>query len=468
MIVEKSGNSADIASVFASHVAVARYENIPRETVEATKNSILDTLGVIMGASGTIPQCRELVGLVKEAGGKPESTIFGFGGKVPAWMAAFANGGMGHGLDYDDIHAKVAVHPSSSVVPAAFAAAERMGQVNGRDFLTAVTLGIDMACRLALGITWEHDWHLSTVFGTFACAAASGKIMGLGKDKLVNAFGIALCQGACPMEVNYGVGSDLRASYPAFTAKAGVLSACMAQRGIDGPKNSMEGRAALYPIYFKGKYDRNAIIAGLGKQFEGGNVVFKVWPACSATHPYIEATLRAVTKNDIHSQDIERITMFIYGGSGKNLCEPLEARRKPPSILDAKFSLPFTVAIAATRRKVVIADYSSEGLKDQQILEMAQKVAPKFEKAVNQTGEIKRGDVEIQTKAGKQYREQVEVTHGLPRNPVSRVDLVDKFNDCVRYSAKPLPRHNAGKIVELIMGLEEVADVGEIMRLMPS
>ena len=190
------------------------YEDIPREAIEATKKAILDALGVIAGASGTVPGCKELAELVSEAGGKAESSIIGFGGKVPAWMAALANGGMGHGLEYDDIHTLVVVHPSACVVPAAFAAAQRVGGVSGRDFLTAVTAGIDITSRLGLAIDWKEDWHLSCVFGAFGCAAAAGKIMGLSREQLINAFGIALCQAGCTMQLNVGVGSNLRGAYP--------------------------------------------------------------------------------------------------------------------------------------------------------------------------------------------------------------------------------------------------------------
>lgn len=471
MEVARLENAPDLASVFAGHIAATGYEHIPQQAAEAAKNSILDTLGVILGASGTVPQCRELAALVTEAGGKAESTIFGFGGKVPAWMAAFTNGAMGHGLDYDDLHSRVAVHTGSCVVPAALATAERMGGASGKNLIAAVALGTDMSCRLALGVKWEHDWHLSTIFGSPACAAASGKLLGLGPRELLNAFGIALCQGACPMEVNFGVGSDLRASYPAFPAKAGVLSACMAQRGIDGPHNSLEGKAGLYAVYFKGKYDRHVVAANLGTHFEGSNVVFKVWPACSATHVYIDATLRLVMSHDIRPEDIQQITILLYGGAGKNLCEPLEGRRTPTSILDAKFSLPFTVALAATRRKVVIGDYSQDGLKDRHVLDMAQKVVPKIvpnEGRDSTSGLTTRGTVEIETKDGQLYRETVEAANGLPRNPVSREDLASKFIDCARYSAKPLPRGNAERIVELVMDLEDVADVRAITQLLPS
>ena len=64
-----------------------------------------------------------IIDLVKEGGGKEESTIIGFGGKVPSWMAAFANGAMSHPLDYDDVDELGKLHAGMSTVPVAFAIA---------------------------------------------------------------------------------------------------------------------------------------------------------------------------------------------------------------------------------------------------------------------------------------------------------------------------------------------------------
>ena len=87
--------------------------------------------------------------------------------------------------------------------------------------------------------------------------------------------------------------------YHGFTAKAGVLSALMAERGIDGPSSSLEGKSGLYTIYFRGKYNREAVLDELGKRFEGVNISFKPWATCGITHAYIEATLECVNEHNI-------------------------------------------------------------------------------------------------------------------------------------------------------------------------
>jgi len=61
---------------------------------------------------------------------------------------------------------EVPVHPSSPVITASFAVAERAGHVPGKDFLAAVALGNDLICRMGLAIHWKMDWSLTPVLGS--------------------------------------------------------------------------------------------------------------------------------------------------------------------------------------------------------------------------------------------------------------------------------------------------------------
>jgi 2-methylcitrate dehydratase PrpD len=461
----ESAKEKDIAYALARNVVSVNYKDLPPEVVKVTKMSVLDTLGVIVAASGTVPGIPEMVELVKETGGREESTIVGFGGRVPAWMAAFVNAAMGHALDYDDLHHGAMLHPSSPAVTAGFAVAERIGAVTGSDFIAAVALGNDLACRLALSVPLKGTWHPTTVFGVFGAAATSGKLLGLDEEKMVDALGIAFCHAAGTMELREGVGSNLGGMRDAFPAKGGVLSALMVQKGIGGIKNSFEGRAGLFPVYFDGEYDREILISELGKQFEGANVGFKPWPSCGTTHIYIDATLQIVSEHDISPEDIEEITATV-GDFAQRLFVPLEGRRRPVTTLDAKYSIPFTVATAAARRAVVIKDFLPEGIKDSASLEMAQKVVPKYDPAFTTIKGRPPGKIEIRTKQGKVYQKRLEVPYGHHTNPLGRQDIVNKFRDCALYSVSPLSSENVDRVIELTSRLETLEDVGQVIGLL--
>jgi 2-methylcitrate dehydratase PrpD len=455
----------DASKILAEHILRVRYDDLPQDAVEVTKKSILDTIGVILGASGLVPSIRPIVEMAEELGGKEESTLIGFGVKCPAPMAAFVNGAMAHCLDYDDIHHSAKIHPSTSIVPAALAVAERRGKTAGKDLIRAIAIGADISTRIGLSSTWRFPWHMSPLTGQFSAAAACSKLLGLKADQIRNAFGIALCQAAGSMELRWGVDSDLGGMYAAFPAKGGVLSAMLAQKGITGIQNSFEGRAGFFNLYFQGEYKRDILLADLGKRFEGVNTGFKPWPACAYTHVYIDAALQLAKEKNLRVQDIDEVVIYV-GDVAQNLCEPLEARRAPKTILDAKFSLPYTVAVAILNRDVRLKDYTVDALQNKEVLAMAKKVVPKFDSHFNIARAFPPGKVEIRTVKGQTHVLEVEHPYGHPTKPLSRDTLIDKFRDCASLATRPLSLQQVERVTGLLTNLEEVEDVNDIMRLL--
>jgi 2-methylcitrate dehydratase PrpD len=175
-----------------------RYEDIPPQVLAATKKSIVDTFAAML--AGTSAQgCPEVVAQALEWGGKKESTVFHYGKKVPAFLAALANGMMARAVDFDDVFEPGTMHASASIVPAVVAAAEMKGGLSGKQFLTAVTLGVDLICRM--GRTNKIPSGLSGMnvtfqYACFGCAGVVGRILGLDEEKMVHAMGLAYSQTA--------------------------------------------------------------------------------------------------------------------------------------------------------------------------------------------------------------------------------------------------------------------------------
>jgi len=467
-------NKKDAVFALADYVVKLKYEDIPSEVVEVTKVDILDTLGVAIAASTTTPACREMAELVKEMGGKEESTIIAYGGKVPSYMAAFVNAALAHSLNYDDLYDANGLHPGCIVFPSALAVAERAGKVSGKEFITAHTLGIDVMGRLGRAVfppillrDWVlYGWLPAQLLGYFGATAVAGRLLGLNEDKMVSAFGLAYCQTAGNLEPLFGVGAD-KGVYPSYPAQAGVLSALMAQRGVAGPRNSLEGRAGLFKVYFQGEYDPTPLTANLGKSFDGVNLGFYTFPCDGWTHAYITTTLQMVDEHDVQPQDVEAITVFV-GPRGERLCEPLQIRRNPRNMTEAQFSLPFIVATAIVKGKPRINHFTNDGIKDPEILQLSNKATwqsdPECDKQYG-TGVLP-AKVEIKLRDGHVlHSEQKGFRYGNPRNPITKGELVEKFRDCASYSVKPLPKDSVEKVIELVDKLEEVDDVSQIIRL---
>jgi len=455
----------DAAFTLARYVVHARWEDLTEKVVETTKRDILDVLGVAFAGSAALG-VNDVVELFKEWGGKRESTVIGYDLMLPCTSAALINGMMSHALDYDDGHDEAMVHAAASVVPAAFAVAERKGGVNGKDFLTAVAVGIDLMARMALGARTNlrvSGWVYSCIFGYFGATAAAGKLIGLDEEKMVNAFGIAYSQTAGSFQSIADAALTKRAQL-GFAARAGVFSALLAERGITGPQNCVEGDYGIYKNYIRGEYDLGLVLSDLGKRYEVENLGFKAYPCCGYTHGPIYLTLSLMREHQIRPEDVEEINVFT-GRNAADLFLPAERKRRPLSVPDAQFSIPYTVAVAVIKGNVSIGDFTPEAINDPCVLEMAQKVRGIIVEELTRR-EVEPAIVEIRTKDGKRYSKRIENRKGSPENPMTLEELISKFRDCMAHGRKTIPGDEVERIIELVRHAEELNDVTEIIKRM--
>jgi 2-methylcitrate dehydratase PrpD len=449
----------------AKNIIDTDYEDIPRHAAGVTKKSLLDAVGVILAAGNLGEGCKQFVTLAIEQGGKKESTIIGFDVKVPACMAAFANGSMSHALDFEDSHDAALVHPNAAAIPAALAIAERMGNVSGKEFITALTLGSDLVARLGLALNEnpvEYGWYMPPILQAFGATAASSKLLKLDMEQVRNAFSLTLCQATCSAELIYSSPSMIRAIRDAFSAKAGLLSALLAEKGITGFEHPFEGRAGLFNTYSRGKWDPLSLTKELGKIFEGANVSFKPWPSCRGTHAYIDATLHILEKRHLKPVEIKEIRLTV-SPVNKMLCEPLENKMSPATAIEAKFSLPFTVATAIVYGKVTLEHFSPRALSDPVVLELARKVSYGVDEKLS-LRQATQGSLQIEAKNGRTYSKSLEFACGHPDNPMSDETFLSKFMDCAKHSVKKFSKRTLSKIAELILNLEEIKGISELTK----
>lgn len=454
----------DMSFTLADTIYWTNYNDLSAEAIEVTKKDILDVLGTAIAGANALG-ISEIAGLIKDWGGKEESTVIGFDCKVPSANAALVNGTMSHALDYDDGYDPAIVHTACAVVPASFAIAERTGNVDGKKFITAVALGIDLMCRMGLATRLslrESGWVYTSIFGYFGAAASASKILGLDNNRIVNALGIAYSQTSGNFQSIQDAVLTKRIQ-PGFASKAGVLSALLAERGVTGIQNSIEGDYGIYNVYLKGQYDPLAITSGLGKVFEVANVGFKAYPCCGYTHNPIYATLALTIENDIRPENVDTITIRTGQNAG-DLLEPLERKRQPRSVPDAQFSIPYTVATAIVKRKVSIDDFTPEAIHNTDVLQIAQKVNACILPELTRR-QVEPAIVEIRTKDGTVFSKRMDDRKGSPENAMSMEEISDKFRDCASHSRVKLSKQSIDMMISLIRNLEKVKDVSEIIRL---
>lgn len=445
------------------------YDEIPLSTIEATKAQVINILSVAIGGSKA-KGITELVNMVSEWGGKPESTLIAYGHKLPAPLAAQANASMAHALDFDDTYNKITLHVAVVTVPPALAVAELVGNVSGKEFLTAVTLAVDMGCRMAIVLqvpqgepqTAWHYWHFTTLFGYFMAAAAAGRLLKLDSEQMLNALGLAYHQAGGNMQV-IREGALAKRLGPGFASKAGVESALMAKKGITGAKRFIEGEVGFYTLYHPtSKYcDLSKLTAGLGKKFENEDVSLKPYPCGVVNHTSIEAALTLTTRYDIRPVDVTKI--MVYTGAGSYiLCEPLEVKRHPRNAVDTQFSIPWSVATAIAKRRAAIEDYTDKATEDPIVNNLTDKLYTQMEPAFT-GGTIEPARVSITLKDGRELIQQVDIPTGSPGKPFSSADVKNKLRNCNSVSIKPFSDQQLDRLINAVANLEGLNDVATLV-----
>ena len=459
----------DAALMFASEFVSMSYDSLPLDAREAAKKSILDTLGNALAGS-LQPGVPELMATISDWGGKKQSSIIAYGVKAPAPFAGAINATMAHALDFDDTHEIAVIHPGVIVIPTCFAIAEYVGGISGKELIVATILGTDLMCRLGLahrpGIPYQKvGWDPTSLYGYFAAAATTGRILHLNEAQIVNALGIAYEQcagnGQCVVDgaLTLRMGSG-------FAVKDGIISALLAKRGVSGAINSLEGIHGLYNLYHQGKYDPIILTSNLGSHFEQTNITIKPYPCCRANHAFIDAALALVSENDLKPEWIKKVEIFAGEGTYHLLCIPVEKKRAPASVVDAQFSLYWTVATAITKGKPAISDFGKPSLNNRNLIEFIKKIEVNIDTGLDDPDKPAAGRLRIVTESGAIYEKQIDHAWGSPERPLSFDHCIEKFLDCANYSARLLTSDQLQKAIEMVRSLEKVPDISKIMDLL--
>lgn len=443
-----------ITARLAAHVAETPFEALPPEAVSAAKRSLLDAVGVSLAASGLGEGCAAFADQARAFGGG-DCTVLGFGFKAPPLMAAFANGALAHALDFEDAYDGAPIHPNAAGVPAALAITESADGVSGRELVCALALGCDVVCRLGLALTRNPDdygFYPPPLLGAFGATAAAGRLLRLDSARMSEAFALTLCQATASAQFKTSPRSQVRGVRDAFAAQAGVQAAQLAARGVAAFNEAFEGKAGFYALYARGAYAPERVLDGLGERFEGAGVSFKPWPACRGTHAFIEAALGMGVKAD----EVAGVT-FAGDPAMRMLFEPFSQKAAPVTAIDAKFSLPFTVASALVNGKVDLMSYAPEALTDAAVLSLAARSAYRDE-----AGTMTRGTLEVALADGRMLRRTIDHPKGHPSSPMTDEELAAKFFDCAGHAAKPAVRKRLERFADEVFRLERLGDVSRL------
>jgi 2-methylcitrate dehydratase PrpD len=437
--------------------------------IAAVKINILDTLSCALAGSSA-KAIAEVSGLVQEWAGVGQADMFVFGGKFPAHHAAWVNGGMSHARDYDDTHDTAVLHAGVSAVPAAIAAGQLRGGLSGADLIAAVAAGIETTCRLGIATKLdliESGFIYTSLLGYFGATAAAGRALGLTAHEMLNAFGIIYSSVAGNHQVTRDA-SLMKRLQPGLAAQAAVVAVQLAKRGIRGAQGVFEGADGFFRVYLHGHVNADEVRKDLGQRFELMNLSYKPYPCCRDVHTAVDAILQLRAKAHRPASDIEMIRVGVTTPGYQMVCVPEHVRQAPGTIVEAQFSIPYTVAAAWIDGGLGIAHFSDEGLQRTDILDLTKRVKPYVDTEMDRDWSrfVTPAAVTVQFRDGLTVHARVDYPKGHPRNPMTEAEFAAKTTDCATFAARPLAADTAARLIATVGKLETLPDISELLRVM--
>ena len=293
----------------SSYVAKALGRPLPAKVRDRAKIHLVDTFAAMVSGSRLLPG-RQAIHYVKSLGGKEEAGVIGTRIVTTPANAALANGMFGHADETDDTHPPSLTHPGTSVVPAALAIGESRG-LSGEQVLRAIVLGYDICSRLLLSVKpmpFLRSGHHAGAFGQlFGAAAAAGALLEFDPLKVRYLFSYTAEQ-ASGLYTMFRDPQHIEKAYAmgGMPAHNGTQAALMVEHGFTGVEDVFSGERDFFFTFAKDN-DREALIRGLGKDYEMMRASIKRWPVGGPIQGPLHVLRDLMDEHRFTARDVEHL-----------------------------------------------------------------------------------------------------------------------------------------------------------------
>ncbi|MFC1819765.1 MmgE/PrpD family protein [Thermodesulfobacteriota bacterium] len=455
----------EITQELIRNVLDTRYEAFSDENIQDAKDQILDLVAVTVSGADA-PGNAALLDLIRQWGGRGEATIFVHGDKVPLPYAAMMNSIQCRSYDHEAVgpypfgqnEGKFPGHVESTTVPCALSVGEFVG-ASGKDLLSAVILGGDLAARIAITeeLSFAHPFDPVGTANSFGAVGITGRLMGLDETQMMNALGIQGTQAAGGFRSLWD-GVMTFKFYGGTAARNGIMSALLAKKDFTGLHDPLFGPQGYYACYTP-SHRPELMNRDLGKEFYT-KAMHKKYPSCYGNHGIIECALEIVEKYDIDADEISEIIIGMHPdrmhGFGNQPFKPGDSQQK------ALFNQHYAAANVLLRKGARLEHFTEEAVKDPKVVELAGKV-----KAMPSRQENGKLELIAKMKDGKEYSAvfQKPQNRGYPKWPLTREELIEKYWNNINFCNR-ISKSNAEKALSMIENLEEVDNISDLIKLL--
>lgn len=443
-----------------SHALDASYADLSPEALRAAKIFILDTIGV--GVAGAAAPFSDLIFETAKgwgaAGDSGAAHVFGRGVQLPAPSAAFVNGFQIHCQEYDCVHEPAVVHPMATIFAALSAEAERSGPINGRDFLTAVAIAVNVAAGLGVAAKSGIKFFRPATAGIFGATLGAARLRKLNQAQTLDALGYALafCSGTMQAHVEGKPALPVQIG----NAARGALMACdLGAGGLPGPNDVIDGPFG-YLSLFEDETDIAPVLEALGKIWRIAEVSHKPFPTGRAAQGGIVAVQR-LREMGVTADNLQALTL-----TAPPLIHRLVGRpyKDGMAVNYARLCFAYTGSIALIDGTVGLSDFTEERLQSQEIAEIARRITVIDDGSPDPAGftpQVARAVL----KDGRVVEATIEELYGSPKDPMSHDAYLEKFRACMDYGFKRNVGSWCDELIARVEHLEDESDVGKLIRL---
>ena len=457
-----------LARRFADFVHALRLEAVPGEVSLRARHLMLDAIGCAMAARGEDfatrfdAAVRDVAGPAAASG---EAAVIGFAGRLPMRDAALLNGMLMHGLDYDDTHMAGIVHLTVSVLPTLLAVAARRGSSGGAvvaAYVAAIEAGTRIA-SVARGGFHQQGFHPTGVVGAFASALAAGRLIGLDADGLARAQGIALSMASGSLQFLED-GAWTKRLHPGWAAQAGITAATLAAHDIPAPVAVYEGRFGLFNLYLGAQREgvdpaggADGLDVGGASRWELMNVAVKPFAVCHFSHAAADAAI-AVHRMGVDAKRVESVEVRMPAGTMPVVSDPIEAKRRPQSDYEAKFSVPYAVASGLLRGRLGLRELLPAAFGDAEAIALMDRIHCVADPA-STFPQHYTGEIVVTLDDGRQIRHREAINRGHAERPLTNEDVRDKF---LANATLHFPAPHALAVCESVLALDRAESIAAL------
>ncbi len=401
----------------AAFVADTRWQDVPASVQHHTKLVLLDTLGVIL-AGAERPEVHRLRGQLGTGSG---ATVYarGFPSHDPR-TAALLNGIAGRSIELCEGLRLVSGQAAMQVLPGVLAVGEQV-RSSGRDMLTALLLGYDVAARLAGGFTPRPLAHQNGQVSLLAAAAAGARLRGLDAGGISRAMRIATTLLLTPSYTNAVAGATALNVAGGISGFVAALAPELALAGFEAQDDAIE--QALGELV-GGGFTADCVLDDLGATWHITRNYFRLYACCNPIHPALDCLQQALAELRPQPDEIARIDFATYRFAS------VMRNPDPPNFFASKYSLPHAAATMAVRGHAGHAALDDTAVHDPAIVALRHRVTVTEDLTMSAVvPRLRPAQVTLVLTDGRSVTHACDSHRGDFERPFAAAELRDKFGE---------------------------------------